>query len=86
MANKKKLKADKKSKSNTFLPPPKPWISMRNGSIIIVFTSIGMAVLTALQVAPIKGWLEATFWGVLFGGLIWLIFFGMIYIQRFLKR
>lgn len=86
MANKKKLKADKKSKSNTILPPPKPWISMRNGTVIITFTSIGMAVLTAIQVIPVKGWVEGVLWGLLFGGLIWIIFFGMIFINRFLKR
>ena len=59
---------------------------MRNGTIIITFTSIGMAVLTAIQVIPVKGWLEGILWGLLFGGLIWVIFFGMIFINRFLKR
>ena len=59
---------------------------MRNGTMIITFTSIGMAVLTASQVIPIKGWLEGILWGLLFGGLIWVIFFGMIFINRFLKR
>ncbi len=86
MANKNKLKSDKKSKSNTFLPPPKPWISMQRGTVIITFTSIAMAVLTATQVVPIKGWLEGILWGLLFGALIWIIFFGMIFINRFLKR
>ena len=85
MANKKKLQADKQSKSTPSLPN-EPWISMRSGTIIIVFTSIGMAVLTAIQVIPIKGWLEGILWGLLFGGLIWVIFFGMIFINRFLKR
>jgi len=85
VANKKKLQADKQSKSIPSLPT-EPWISMRSGTIIIVFTSIGMAVLTAIQVIPIKGWLEGILWGLLFGGLIWVIFFGMIFINRFLKR
>jgi uncharacterized membrane protein len=39
-----------------------------------------------MQVIPIRGWLEGVLWGLLFGGLIWVIFFGMIYINRFLKR
>ena len=85
MANNKKLQTDKQSKSNTSLPV-EPWISMRSGTIIIIFTSIGMAVLTAIQVIPVKGWLEGILWGLLFGGLIWVIFFGMIFINRFLKR
>jgi len=75
-----------KKKSTPHLPAAQPWISMRSGTIIIVFTSIGMAALTAIQVAPIKGWLEGVFWGLLFGGLIWLIFFGMIFINKILKR
>ena len=85
MANKKKSQADKQNKSSTSLPT-EPWISMRSGTVIITFTSIGMAVLTASQVIPIKGWLEGILWGLLFGGLIWVIFFGMIFINRFLKR
>ena len=85
MANKKKSQADKQTKSTPALPV-EPWISMRNGTLIITFTSVGMAVLTASQVIPIKGWLEGILWGLLFGGLIWVIFFGMIFINRFLKR
>jgi len=85
VANKKKLQAGKQSKSIPSLPT-KPWISMRNGILIITFTSIGMAVLTAIQVIPVKGWVEGFLWGLLFGGLIWIIFFGMIFINRFLKR
>jgi uncharacterized membrane protein len=85
VANKKKSQADRQNKSSTSLPT-EPWISMRSGTVIITFTSIGMAVLTASQVIPIKGWLEGILWGLLFGGLIWVIFFGMIFINRFLKR
>jgi uncharacterized membrane protein len=85
VANKKKSQADRQNKPSTSLPT-EPWISMRSGTVIITFTSIGMAVLTASQVIPVKGWLEGILWGLLFGGLIWVIFFGMIFINRFLKR
>ena len=51
---------------------------MRSGVKIIAFTSIAMAVLTAWQVIPSKGWLEGILWGLLFGILIWAIFFGNI--------
>jgi hypothetical protein len=85
VANKKKPQSNKKSKSNTSLPN-EPWISMRSGTMIITFTSVGMAVLTASQVIPVKGWLEGILWGLLFGGMIWAIFFGMMFINRFLKR
>jgi hypothetical protein len=63
-----------------------PWISMRSGLKIITITSIAMAVLTAWQVIPSKGWLEGILWGLLFGALIWAIFFGNILITRFLRR
>lgn len=64
----------------------KPWISMRRGLTIMVITSIAMAVLTAWQVIPSRGWLEGILWGLLFGGFIWLIFFGNILINKFLRR
>ena len=85
MTKKKKPQAGEQSKSTQVLPS-EPWISMRSGSIIITFTSIGMAVLTAIQVIPVKGWLEGILWGLLYGGMIWVIFFGLIYVNRFLKR
>lgn len=63
-----------------------PWISMRRGIIIIAFTSVAMAVLTAWQVSYSTGWLEAILWGLLFGVLIWVIFFGNMFITRFLRK
>jgi uncharacterized membrane protein len=85
VTNKKDLQAGKQSKSTAALPT-EPWISMRNGTVIITFTSIGMAVLTAMQVIPVKGWLEGILWGLLFGVMIWGIFFGLILVNRFLNR
>lgn len=63
-----------------------PWISMRSGVKIIAITSVIMAVLTAWQAIPSKGWLEGILWGLFFGALIWAIFFGNILINRFLRR
>ncbi len=63
-----------------------PWISMQRGVKIMVFTSIAMAVLTAWQVIPAKGWLEGIVWGLLFGALVWAIFFGNILLNRFLHK
>jgi hypothetical protein len=63
-----------------------PWISVRTGMKIMTITSIAMAVLTAWQVIPSKGWLEGILWGLLFGALVWAIFFGNILINRFLRR
>ena len=59
---------------------------MRSGLIIMAITSVAMAVLTAWQVIPLKGWVEGILWGLLFGALIWAIFFGNILINRFLRK
>lgn len=63
-----------------------PWISMRRGLIIMTITSIAMAVLTAWQVIPSRGWLEGILWGLLFGGMVWAIFFGNILLNKILRR
>ena len=85
MAKGQKAKKEKKSAPFT-LPPPQPWISMRNGIRIVGLASIGMAALIAWEVVPEKGWLEGILWGLLFGGLIWVIFFGMLLFNRFIRR
>jgi len=77
----KKPKAQKEEKSLS-----QPWINMRQGMIIMAITSVALAVLTAWQVIPSKGWVEGILWGLLFGALIWAIFFGNILINRLLKK
>lgn len=62
----------------------KPWMSMRSGLILVGLTSVGMAVLTAVQVAPEKGLLQGILYGLLFGVLIWVIFWGFYFFRRFL--
>jgi|YNPNPStandDraft_1061719.scaffolds.fasta_scaffold11067_2 hypothetical protein len=64
----------------------KPWISMRTGHIIIAITSLIMAMLTAIQVIPYRGWGSGILWSLFFGGMIWVIFYGMLFINRFLRR
>jgi len=85
MAKKKKNK-QKPKEQEIEKSMDQPWISMRSGLKIIMVTSIGMAVLTAWQVVPSKGWLEGILWGLLFGALIWAVFFGNILITKFLRR
>ncbi len=59
---------------------------MQSGLIIIAIASIGMAVLTAIQTVPALGWVEGLLWSTLFGALIWVIFLGMNFINRLLRR
>jgi hypothetical protein len=61
-----------------------PWISMRTGLILVGLASLGMAILTAWQVAPERGLLEGVLWGLLFGGIIWAIFWGFYFLRRLL--
>ena len=84
MAKKKKKTKQKEQEFEKSLS--QPWISMRRGLIVIAITSVLMAVLTAWQVIPSKGWVEGILWGLLFGALIWGVFFGNILINRFLRR
>jgi hypothetical protein len=85
MAKDKKTSKKKQSKQEN-APGGEPWISMRSGIIIIAVTSIGMAVLTGIQTIPALGWGEGLLWSTLFGALIWIIFFGMNYVNRFFRR
>ena len=59
---------------------------MRTGIKVVAVASIVMAVLTAWQVIPSRGWIEGILWGLLFGALIWGIFFGNILLNRFLRK
>ncbi len=79
----KKTGSDKQSNQKS---KPEPWISMQSGLIIIAIARIGMAVLTAIQTVPALGWVEGLLWSILFGALIWIIFLGMNFINRLLRR
>ena len=85
MAKKKKNK-QKAKEQDVEKSLSQPWISMKSGLKIMVVTSVAMAVLTAWQVIPSKGWLEGILWGLLFGALVWAVFFGNLLITRFLRR
>ena len=81
-----KNKKKRKEKEQDILKSlSQPWISMRSGLKIMTVVSVIMAVLTAWQVIPIKGWVEGILWGLLFGALVWAVFFGNILITRFLR-
>jgi hypothetical protein len=83
VAQKTKRNVNKKEKEQ-FPLKNKPWIQMKTGLIIITIVSIGMAILTAIQVIPSKGVLQGILWGILFGGIIWAIFWGYYLIRRVL--
>jgi len=80
VSKKRKKTKEEKAKNPSVA---QPWISMHTGLKIITVASIAMAVLTAWQVIPSKGWLEGILWGLLFGVLIWAIFLATFYLTDF---
>ena len=67
-------------------PTTQSWIKMKTGVKIIIFTSLFMVILTGIQTIPALGWVEGSLWALGFGLMIWVIFYGIIYINRFLHR
>ena len=54
--------------------------------IVMAITSLALAILIAWQVIPNNGWLEGIGWGLLFGAMIWAIFFGNLWISKKLRK
>ena len=86
--NKNKTKKQKKKNEKIiyFIYPAQPWVSMRGAMIIMAITSLALAILIAWQVIPANGWLEGILWGLLFGGMIWVIFFGNLWVSKKLRK
>jgi hypothetical protein len=62
------------------------WIKKETGIKVIIATSIAMTVLTGIQTVPALGWLEGSLWALGYGLMIWVIFYGYLYISRLLRR
>ena len=62
------------------------WISMRTALIVMAIVSIGLGAWTAYQVSYTRSIVESILWGLLFAGSIWLVFFGFMWFNRFLRR
>lgn len=80
----KKSKQKDNSQITDKVPLNTPWISMKAGIITITIVSIAMAVLTAWEVIPAKGVTQGILYGILFGGMIWIIFLGFNLFRRFI--
>ena len=56
----------------------KPWLRMQSAQKVILFASLALAIIVAYQIIRGSGnWGSGILWGLLFGGSIWLIFYGM---------
>ncbi len=67
-------------------PLSSAWIPMKTGLVVISLVSVLMAVLTAWSAIPDKGWGLGILYGVLFGALIWVVFYVSQAVFRWLKR
>ncbi len=65
----------------------KPWIEKTSGMQIIGFAGLILAVLVASQIIRGSGdWGQGILWGVIFGGSVFLVYFGMNAFHRFMNR
>jgi uncharacterized membrane-anchored protein len=62
------------------------WLSMRTGMIVITIVSLAIGAWTAWNALPAEGLGMSIFWGVVFGGSIWLVFFGAYFLNRWVRK
>ncbi len=85
-ANKSLKKASKQAASTSELKG-NAWIPYKTGIIIIAVLSVGMAAMTVIQAVQLGKTIgEALLSGLFFGGMLWVIFFGFILLNRLLGR
>lgn len=76
---------DKKSNADS-LALNQSWLSMRTGLIIMTILSLGFAGFVAWNYYESAGIFKAILIGLMFGGILWAIFVGNLYFNRFLRR
>ena len=62
------------------------WISKQMSLILITIISLAMAIYTGSQTVPALGWLEGLLWAVGYGGSIWLVFMGALFLTGKARR
>jgi hypothetical protein len=73
----------KKDKQNLDLH--KPWITMAAGVKTMIVVTVVLIGLVAYQAIPILGWLQGSLTAVAFAGSIWVVFYGNLLFQRFIR-
>jgi peptidoglycan biosynthesis protein MviN/MurJ (putative lipid II flippase) len=80
-------KARKKAEQHDSQPDlSAPWISMHSGLIVMGIVSIGLSIWTSFQITSDLSILQKILWGLIFGISVWLVFFGFLLLNRFLRR
>jgi len=62
------------------------WLSQKSGFKIITFASLALAIWVTWQGISNVGLFRAALWGLGFGASIWVIFFLVYALNRFLRR
>ena len=65
-----------------------PWISMRNGIIIMTIVSIGLVAYITYQALqnPANSFAQSLQGGLVMGGMLWVIFVGLLLANRYIFR
>lgn len=65
----------------------KPWIDKIKGMRVIVLAALALAVLVAFQIIRGEGnWGQGILWGLIFGGSVFLVYFGMMAFHRWVNK
>lgn len=83
---KQKKAADRQMEAEIRQAMNQPWIQMKTALVVITITSLAMAGFTAWQYWYSLVWWKAIGLGLIFGAAIWGIFFGMMWINRTIRR
>ncbi|MFZ3069957.1 MAG: hypothetical protein WA110_02400 [Anaerolineaceae bacterium] len=64
-----------------------PWLQKKKGLLVIGIVSVVMFVLVAYQIVKGSGqWGQAILWGLVVGGSIWLVFYGMTWFHTLFNK
>ncbi len=65
----------------------KPWIEKAKGMRVIILASLGLAFLVAYQIIRGSGeWGQGILWGLIFGGSVFLVYFGMNAFHKMMNK
>lgn len=65
----------------------KPWIQKKTGLFVITVVSFSLFLWVAYQIISAEGnWGRGILWGLIFGGSIWVIFYGMNFFHGMFHR
>lgn len=81
------MEKKKKEKKPEIKLERKPWIEKTKGLLLIGFVSLFLTILVAYQIIRGSGdWGQGILWGLIFGGSVFLVYFGMNAFHALMNR